>query len=314
MPLPNPLIFTAFLNGYIKVRESKWNSTLGYLESWYKDTASEKVGDVVFMNRNFYNPKLYEPDVIVVQAAEEGKEEEQSLDYHTMLEEWTNLLSELGKGGRETSMIGATFHAIRTYAIAKLKSSELGDLFNAHIADLRNQTQLLDAAIIDAFNKKLKREDVSVLETQYKANLLLLCDLGDQESIVKAARLNMFSHIKNPERRKIVTPYLNTLNENIPLYYHENYHLIHFDVHYKVKDAPVEMTFENFESSAISNGNQSIILPNESKSAKAPAVSFTGMFGSMGSYIGGMLPGSSKPAAEGPGAQVSSDPTLRASK
>lgn len=307
MPLPSPTVATAFLNGYITVRESKWNSAWGYVESWYKDTASEKVGDAVVMNRNFYNPKLYEPEVIVTKAADqEGGEEEQSLDYQGVLLEWVKLLSELGKGGRQTTLIGATFHAIRTYAIDTIKQSDMGDLFNAHIIELRNQTLLLDAAITDAYHKKSKREDVVRLEAQYRSNLMLLCDLGDKESIIVAARANLFGNLKYPDRHIVETPFLATLNENIPFYYHDNYHLIHFEKFYR---QPLSMTFEDFESRAKRSDSKTVMIP-----ATKSSNTFSSMFKSAGSYIGSLVPSSGSPTAdEGAVADAEGDQGLRRS-
>jgi hypothetical protein len=307
MPLPNPTVATAFLNGYITVREAKWNSTWGYFESWYKDTASEKVGDAVVMNRNFFNPKLYEPEVVVTKPADqEGGEEEQSLDYQGVLQEWVKLLSELGKGGRQTSLIGATFHAIRTYTIDALKKSEMGDLFNAHIIELRNQTHDLDAAITDAYHKKSKREDVVRLEAQYRANLLLLCDLGDKESIITAARTNLFGKLIYPDRHIVETPFLDTLNENIPFYYHENFHLIHFETILRHR---LSMTFEDFESRARRSDTKNVIIPTTKSSN-----TFASMFKTAGSYIGSFVPGSGNPSAdEGAVADAAADQGLRRS-
>lgn len=291
MPLPNPRVFTAFLNGYVKVRQTKWNSTVGYLQSWYKDTASEKLGDAVAMNRNFYDGKLYEPIEV---ARGEGEEQIVELSYQTMLDEWIKLLSELGKAGREQTLLGATFHAIRTYAVAMLNQSDMGDLFRAHISELQQKTRALDESITQAILKKAKREDVEKFEAQYKSNLMLLCDLGDEASIIKAHRTNLFGKLNYPNRHDVSTPFLSTLNENIPFYYHENYYKIHFETFYRKQ---LSMTFEDFEQrSAIETAPTEVMLPNEGEALKATAT-ITSMFGNVGSMFTSYMPGARKPAS-----------------
>ncbi|GEM_PF-6041052 len=246
MPYPNPKVATTFLNDYIYVRQHKWNTLWGWLSTFVSDGPEAKIGECKLLNRDFYNA--------------EGTELADNLK---TAEGWFKLFLKLGKSGRTHSFLSATTHAIRAYYIKNVIESELGEDFGKLVQTLREETASLeetirkmDDTIITMMESQSTRDDVEEakrkLEEEKKKlneNLLKLSDLGDIRSTCKAARAGLFGELLCPSLKDLTLPQklTNTIYENIPLFYHPNYDVIHFEQYYH-KLQHVGVSFKDYQS------------------------------------------------------------------
>ncbi|VVC77309.1 hypothetical protein AQUSIP_26360 [Aquicella siphonis] len=287
MPLPNPRVFTAFLNEYLQFRRTHtWSSVQGILESLYRDNEVSKSGTCLVVNRMFY--------------ADSDDLHSKLADKLQAVEGWVKLLTDLTKYGTEQSMLSATIHAIRTYAIAKLQESDLAHDFNAYIDALRHEANEQEAGILRLMAEKKSKEEVDALIQVYHFNLIKLSQLGDTISTCKAMRAGLFPNLLCPDlHRDAKLPKSKTLNENIPFYFQPNYFLFHYEFYYRSQDH-LQISFEEFERRCEGGTNQ-ILQAEPQKSSTPGMLSGIGSIFRFPSFIGG----NSNPASSTlPGAEV----------
>lgn len=276
MPLPNPRVFTAFLNEYLLFRRSHtWGSLSGLLEALYRDNETTKSGTCLVVNRKFYADS---------DKADSGISE----DLKTV-PGWVKLLTDLYQYSTEQSMLSGTIHAIRTYAIAKIQESDLKDEFNAFVTELRRTSEEQEQGIIRLMTERKSREEVDALTKAYHINLLKLTYLGDTVSACKAAREKLFPNLLFPDlHRDAKLPKSKTLNENIPFYFQPNYFLFHYEFYYRSQEH-LQISFEEFERRSEAGVNQII----EAETQKASSPGLLSGFASLFSGIGKSMPASS---------------------
>lgn len=273
MSLPDILVLNRFLDDYLEIRETTWNSTTETLlnaGTQIKDAGRQVLSKISASLPTFFSSSSSSSST---QTKEEETAESQTNkkiktnichSFKTLFSEvktikdWIKIILDLGEQARKaqqrskSSLLGQTLHAIRTYIIHHIHNEAE---FTAYILELRQKKEGLDQQIAQ---KQLKSRWVKNLIIERDTALYELADLGDDLAIFEAARFGLFNTLQFPLEETChelshtselaPEPEINIYK---PWYYQRN----HFIRYHEDNIKPLRMeSFGDFEQRALKKG------------------------------------------------------------